>query len=160
MTDTDTDTDNARPATPALPADDGWDDLTLPCWLPELVVTPDAMQLFMFSAVTWNRHHIHYSRDAAVREGLPDTPVHRALLGNYFARMLGRWAGHDAALCELSWKVHRSAFPGRPLRVLGQAEAREMRGNGSHVRISLTMLDDRGETVASGTALLAPPRTT
>lgn len=135
---------------------DEWDELMLPDWLPELVITPDAMQLFMFSAVTWNRHHIHYSRDAAVREGLPDTPVHRALLGNYFARLLGRWAGPDVPIRELSWKVQRSAFPGRPLRVRGQIEARERHDGRTHLRCTLTMLDDRGETVATGTALLAP----
>lgn len=133
-----------------------WAELALPAVLPELVVTPDAAQLFMFSAVTWNRHHIHYSRDAAVRDGLPDVAVHRALLGNYFARLLTQWAGPSAQVRELSWKVQRSAFPGRPLRVQGQAVERHPLGAGYGLRCSLTMLDDTGHTVATGTALLAP----
>ena len=32
-------------------------------------VLPTPMQLFMFSAVTWNRHHIHYSADEAPEVG-------------------------------------------------------------------------------------------
>lgn len=141
------------------PTNDDWTDLPLPAWLPELVVQPDAMQLFMFSAVTWNRHQIHYSRDAAVRDGLPDTPVHRALLGNYFARLLGRWAGSQAQIRHLSWKVSNSAFPGRPLRVRGQATEREQHGDAVLLRCQLVMLDDRDQTVATGTALLAAAAT-
>ena len=42
----------------------------LPLVLPELRVLPTPMQIFMFSAITWNRHHIHYSADAARAEGV------------------------------------------------------------------------------------------
>jgi hypothetical protein len=45
-----------------------WSACGLPVVLPELTITPTHMQIFMFSAATWNRHHIHYSRDAAIRE--------------------------------------------------------------------------------------------
>ena len=70
-----------------------WSDFSLPTILPELVVTPTHSQIFMFSAATWNRHHIHYSRDAAIAEGLPDVVVQRALIGNYFVRLLTNWMG-------------------------------------------------------------------
>ncbi len=36
-----------------------WDQLQLPAPIPELVVKPDHMQIFMFSSVTWNHHRIH-----------------------------------------------------------------------------------------------------
>jgi hydroxyacyl-ACP dehydratase HTD2-like protein with hotdog domain len=55
-----------------------WSQLQLPAPIPALVVTPDHTQIFMFSAATWNRHHIHYSKDAALAEGLPDVVAARA----------------------------------------------------------------------------------
>jgi hydroxyacyl-ACP dehydratase HTD2-like protein with hotdog domain len=51
--------------------------------LGELVKKPDRRQLFMFSAITWNRHAIHYDRQSAREEGLPDVVVQRALIGNF-----------------------------------------------------------------------------
>lgn len=51
--------------------------------LSKLVKTPDRQQLFMFSAITWNRHAIHYNRQHARDEGLPDVVVQRALVGNF-----------------------------------------------------------------------------
>jgi hypothetical protein len=132
-----------------------WQELSLPLWLPELVVTPDAMQIFMFSAVTWNRHHVHYSRDAAVREGLPDVVVQRALIGNYFARLLWRWGGPQVLVSELRWKVLRSAVPGRPLKVQGVVRERDLHAGALHLHCDLSMLDDTGQTVATGSAVLA-----
>lgn len=133
-----------------------WAELALPATLPQLVVTPDAAQIFMFSAVTWNRHHIHYNRDAAVRDGLPDVAVQRGLLGNYFARLLTQWTGPAAHVRELSWKVQRSAFPGQPLRVQGEAVERDQLDGQICLRCTLTMLNDSGHVVASGAAVLAP----
>lgn len=137
---------------------DEWQQLPLPLWLPELVVTPDAMQIFMFSAVTWNRHHIHYSRDAAVREGLPDVVVQRALIGNYFARLLSRWGGPQVLVSELQWKVLRSALPGKPLQVQGVVEERSMSDGLVRLHCSLRMLDETQQQVASGSAVLVPAR--
>jgi hydroxyacyl-ACP dehydratase HTD2-like protein with hotdog domain len=59
--------------------------------LGELVKKPDRRQLFMFSAITWNRHAIHYDRQRAREEGLPDVVVQRALIGNFFAQLLDQW---------------------------------------------------------------------
>ena len=89
-----------------------WENISATTQIPELIVCPDHTQVFMFSAVTWNRHHIHYSKDAAISEGLPDIVVQRALIGNFLARLITNWVGDSAELCKLAWKVTRSALPG------------------------------------------------
>jgi hydroxyacyl-ACP dehydratase HTD2-like protein with hotdog domain len=122
-----------------------------PATLPELVLHPDHMQIFMFSAITWNRHHVHYSKDAAIDEGLPDVVVQRALLGNYFARTLTDWAGEDAEIRELTWKVRSSATPGSRLRCQGTATAdREL----NFIACDLQIVRDDDALVASGSAQL------
>ena len=73
-----------------------WEKVSATTQIPELIVYPDRTQIFMFSAVTWNRHHIHYSKDAAVSEGLPDIVVQRALIGNFLARLITAQAGLES----------------------------------------------------------------
>lgn len=91
----------------------------LPVVLPELRVRPTPMQLFMFSAVTWNRHHIHYNAEAARAEGHPDVVVQRTLIGNYFARHAGAWLGSAGRIGRLVWRVTGPAVPDQWLRCNG-----------------------------------------
>ena len=87
----------------------------LPVVLPELHVLPTPMQIFMFSAVTWNRHLIHYNADAARAEGHPDVVAQRSLIGNYFARHAGAWLGPAGRIARLSWRVTGPALPNQGL---------------------------------------------
>jgi hydroxyacyl-ACP dehydratase HTD2-like protein with hotdog domain len=76
----------------------------------------------MFSAVTWNRHHIHYSKDATVSEGLPDIVVQQGLIGNYLARLITNWNGNSTELCKLTWNVTRITLPGKDIICQGKIE--------------------------------------
>lgn len=131
-----------------------WSRLQLPAPIPALVVTPDHTQIFMFSAATWNRHHIHYSKDAALAEGLPDVVVQRALIGNFFARLLAGWLGDTGDIRELSWKVSASAVPGAALRIEGDALAVNVGGGHRDVDCALRITDAGGRAIASGRARL------
>ncbi len=120
----------------------------LPSTIPELVVVPTTTQIFSFSAVTWNRHRIHYDKDAARAEGHADVVVQRALLGNYFASLLDQWLGQHGEVRKLSWKVLSSAVPGKQLRCLGEASIDERKAAHCEMRI----IDELGILVATGEA--------
>jgi hydroxyacyl-ACP dehydratase HTD2-like protein with hotdog domain len=127
---------------------------SLPAGIPELRVTPDSMQIFMFSAVTWNRHHIHYSKDGAICEGLPDVVVQRALIGNFFARLLTNFMGEHGEIRALSWKVLNSATPGKGLCCRGEVIAREEQSSTRFLLCDVHMIDEGGNTIATGNAKL------
>lgn len=131
-----------------------WSLPHLPAPLPELVLVPTHTQIFMFSAATWNRHHIHYSKDAAIAEGLPDVVVQRALIGNYFARLLTDALGDAGEVRQLSWKVSASAVPGKALHMQGDAVA--LAGDAAHRELAceLRISDADGRAIATGTAQL------
>lgn len=146
-------------------------DVALPLVLPELVVEPTAAQVFMFSAATWNRHHIHYSRDAAVREGHADIVLQRALLGNLFARHAQAWLGTAGSVRRLAWKVLSSALPGQALRCNGVVSGAatdalpgalegsappgdEPGAQGPRLRYEAALQDDAGRTVATAEGVL------
>jgi hydroxyacyl-ACP dehydratase HTD2-like protein with hotdog domain len=133
-----------------------WPALRPPVTIPELVVVPDHVHIFMFSAVTWNRHHIHYSKDAATAEGHSDVVVQRALLGNYVARMITQWIGDSAELRALHWKVLRSASPNQPLKCCGELlEFRDTDlGRQAWCEVQIVATDD--SPIVVGTASIQP----
>lgn len=134
------------------PAELPWDELALPLRLPELSVLPTAAQLFMFSAVTWNRHHIHYSDEAARAEGHAGIVVHRGLLGNFLARMLTGWLGDSGQIRTLSWRVLRSAGVDAPLRCEGEVIAQEAQRSRRLLRCELRVVDVDLNPIAEGAA--------
>jgi hydroxyacyl-ACP dehydratase HTD2-like protein with hotdog domain len=126
----------------------------LPFALPELWVSPTPAQVFMFSAVTWNRHHIHYSAEAAKAEGHAGVVVQRGLIGNFLARLLTRWLGRSGEVRKLSWKVVKSVLPGQAPRCQGEVIAAERRGGKTWLTCALRMVDAGGDLVAEGRAEL------
>lgn len=115
--------------------------------IPDLVVEPNALQIFSFSAVTWNRHRIHYDKDAAIAEGHKHVVVQRALLGNFLAALLENWLGERGAVRKLSWKVLSSALPDQPLRCHGTALIER-----NVASCELTIESDQGDVIAKGKA--------
>jgi len=129
-----------------------WEEITATTQIPELVVCPDHKQVFMFSAVTWNRHHIHYSKDAAVNEGLPDIVVQRALIGNFLARLITDWIGDVAEIRKLAWKVVRSALPGKEIFCRGKIKEIKNSEDCKYLICELTASNQNDELIATGEA--------
>jgi hydroxyacyl-ACP dehydratase HTD2-like protein with hotdog domain len=131
-------------------------ELGIPAEIPEFSITPDHTQIFMFSAVTWNRHHIHYNKDAALDEGHGGVVVQRALIGNFLARLLTSWLGAAGEIRALSWKVVRSALPNQSLRCRGTVAERT--DSGLLLSCEVVVLNQEDQPIATGqaTVRLAP----
>jgi hydroxyacyl-ACP dehydratase HTD2-like protein with hotdog domain len=129
-----------------------WEDVSVTTQIPELTVCPDHTQVFMFSAVTWNRHHIHYNKDAAVSEGLPDVVVQRALIGNFLAKLMTNWIGDGAELRKLAWKVTRSALPGKDIICRGRIKDKTDSEGEKCIICEVTASSENDELIASGDA--------
>ena len=131
-----------------------WERITVATKIPELAVCPDHKQVFMFSAATWNRHHIHYSKDAAVNEGLPDIVVQRALIGNFLARLITDWVGDVAEIRKLAWKVVRSALPGKEIFCRGKIKEIKNSEDRKYLICELTASNQNDELIATGEATI------
>lgn len=129
-----------------------WDRIDTSTQIPALRVCPSRMQLFMFSAITWNRHRIHYDRDAAMGEGLPDIVVQRALIGNFLARLITDWVGDSAELRTLEWKVTRSALPDKEIVCRAGIKKRVESEAEKYLVCEVTATDEDEQVVASGQA--------
>lgn len=83
-------------------------------------VTPDAVMLFRYSALTGNGHRIHYDLDYVMTvEGYPGLVVHGPLQATLLADLLRRHAPAGAKLAKISFRGQRPAFGGRPLTLVG-----------------------------------------
>ena len=79
--------------------------------LPTVVRNASRVQLFLYSAATWNPHRIHYDVDYARFEGHPDIIVHGPLQGAWLSQYVTDWAGPAGRMLELRWQNRASAVP-------------------------------------------------
>lgn len=123
------------------------------------VHAPSTVQLFRYSAATWNTHRIHYDRQYALAEGYPDVLVQSHLHGAFLARYCTEWAGPEGTLLELSLRVRRFATAGETLTIVGVVSAIAWLA-GERAQIELELIETRasdGEVCVTGTARVELP---
>lgn len=83
--------------------------------------TPNEVDLFRFSAVTFNGHRIHYDLPYATGvEGYPALVVHGPLLASKLLDLAMRTKGANAT--RFSFRARRPAFVNQPLRFIADAD--------------------------------------
>ena len=81
-------------------------------------LTPDAVLLFRYSALTGNGHRIHYDLDYVTREeGYPGLIVHGPLQATWLADLVRRERG--GTLRSFSFRGRRPAFHGNAMTLAG-----------------------------------------
>jgi hydroxyacyl-ACP dehydratase HTD2-like protein with hotdog domain len=113
--------------------------------IPPLVKEPTAMQLFLFSATTWNAHRIHYERPYAEAEGYPDVIVQSHLHASFVAEAVMRAIGDRGRLIRLGWQNRGIAVPGDTLVCQGRATGAEPLDGGIRVDYELDERNQREE---------------
>jgi hydroxyacyl-ACP dehydratase HTD2-like protein with hotdog domain len=88
--------------------------------LPVMTKQANRAQLFLYSAITWNPHRIHYDRDYARFEGHPDVIVHGPLQGSWLTQYVTDWAGPAGRLVTVAWQNRASALPERDVVFRGR----------------------------------------
>ena len=111
-------------------------------------ITPDAVLLFRYSALTFNGHRIHYDRQYATEvEGYPGLIVHGPLIATLLLDLLRRELPH-AQITGFAFKAVRPTFDLHPFSVHGKPSA-----DGRSVE--LWAQDHEGWLTMQGTATLA-----
>jgi len=125
--------------------------------IPPLEVSVDQLQMFFFSAVTYNGHRIHYDRSWAIDvEGYGDIVVQGPLQAALLARVVTDWMGGAGTLLSYAVQNRASAFPGEDLTFSGTiTAAREQDGRGV-VELKIEGTRD-GKMLMPGTATVSLP---
>jgi len=115
-----------------------------------LAKKPTHMQLFMFSAVTWNRHLIHYNTEFAKHDGLKDVATHRALMGNFLTQMLSDWVGDFGRVSKVEWSIREGAYPGDVLTCKGKVLRKRSDGDKKSIECEIWIENQEGKILAPG----------
>jgi acyl dehydratase len=144
-----------RPAAPAAPnpvaAGPGSPHPVVMTW------TPTSVQLFRFSAVSWNAHRVHYDLQFARQAGFPGVLVQSTLHGEMLARAALTAAGNGARLRRIAWRNHHPAFAGQTLRYAVTPCGRPEQSGGTLPGPAVVAWDQQGRACASADVVLTVP---
>lgn len=118
--------------------------------LPDLVVAPSALQLFRYSAVTWNAHRVHYDEAWAKHEGHEGLLVHSHLHAANALRAATDGLGPDWRIAHVSYRIVRPSTAGRTLRATAQVSS--VSDDGRELELRLVEYDDGDRPCLEGTA--------
>ncbi|WP_327399121.1 MaoC/PaaZ C-terminal domain-containing protein [Streptomyces sp. NBC_01288] len=108
-------------------------------------LTPDAIRLLRFGAVTRNAHLIHYDTEFARSEGLTGPVVMAQLHGCLFHRAAAEFAGAGGQVREVGWRNRAPARVGDRLVVTGTV--RSVDAVGGEITLDLVERCGSGEVV-------------
>lgn len=120
--------------------------------LPELKKTPTRIQLFRYSAITWNSHKIHFDKTYAIEEGYPDILVQSHLHGAFLTQMCTDWMGEKGMLKSFSISVKNYAIPGDTLICSGVVTEKRIENGKGLIYIDLLEKNQNETICATGKA--------
>jgi hydroxyacyl-ACP dehydratase HTD2-like protein with hotdog domain len=120
--------------------------------VPPRVWAPGEVQLFLFSAATWNSHRIHYDAVYARHEGYEGVLVQSHLHACFIATTVRAYCGSGARLTAIGWQNRAPAIAGDRLTVTGTVAAVEPSDGGRVVTFDLEEHNQRGELCVRATA--------
>ncbi|MER7794807.1 acyl dehydratase [Streptomyces sp. NPDC097640] len=112
------------------------------------------VQLFRFSAVSWNSHRIHYDTGFAASEGFPDVVVQSTLHGETLSRYALQWAGPGAVLASVSWRNQATAVAEEQLTWTATVRTAEPCDAGVLVALDVAVLKGDGAPCVTGQVVL------
>ena len=119
-----------------------------------LIKRPTNVELFRFSAMTWNSHRIHYDKVYAQSEGYPDVLVQSHLHGCFLLQAVMDWAGPRSRVLGFRWQNRGIAIPGDVLTCAGKV----IKAEAGVVECELEERNQKGELCAPGWARVELPR--
>jgi len=127
--------------------------------IPPLVKKPDEVQLFCFSAVTWDTHRTHWDAPfARAVDKLPGMLTHGHLQAAFLGQLLASWAGPRARLTRLVYRNQGMVIPGDTLTCAGKVTEKLEEDGKTLVKCQVWAENQKGEMPTTGEATLELPR--
>ena len=121
--------------------------------LDERMHEPSNVSLFLYNAVIWNPHRIHFDEAYTTQvEQHPGIVVDGPLQGDWLSQAVTEWLGDDGALVELEYSNRRAAYLGERLRAGG--EVIEVDRDGGTVTLALYIKNADDTVISPGRAVV------
>ena len=125
--------------------------------IPTLEKRPGLRQLVMYAGASEDYYEVHYDRDFARSEGLPDAIVHGALKSGFLGQLLTDWIGDRGRIRKLEVQYRGMDVQGKPIYCKGRVTRRYQDGGQYLVECEVWTENGRGSKTTPGTALVALP---
>jgi hydroxyacyl-ACP dehydratase HTD2-like protein with hotdog domain len=125
--------------------------------LPEREFIVDNVELFMYNAVLWNAHRIHFDYPYATQvEAYPGLVIAGPQMGDWLSQCVTDWLGEDGDLESLEYRNRKAAYIGDVLYSGGSVSAVDaVQGR---VSLKLFIRNQEGEEILPGGATVCFPR--
>jgi 3-methylfumaryl-CoA hydratase len=125
--------------------------LTIGDELPQRAHCATNVSLFLYNAIVWNAHRIHYDeRYATDVENHPGVVIDGPLQGDWLTQVVGDWLGDDGELLEFEYSNRRAAMLGETLTAGGTLTAID----GERVTLEIFIRNEAGEITTPGRAVV------
>jgi hydroxyacyl-ACP dehydratase HTD2-like protein with hotdog domain len=122
--------------------------------LPRLKHTATPLQLFRYSAVTWNPHRIHFDEAYARKEGHAGVALHSHLRAALALRCVTEGLGPDWQLTNVAYRLRKPVYA--PVDVAYTARVTAVQGD--TMTLELIEEDSSGDVGFEGTARVTKTR--
>lgn len=135
-----------------------FDDIAIGEVIPTLVKKPDELQLFCFSAVTWDTHRTHWDAPFATDvDKLPGILTHGHLQAAFLGQLLSSWAGPQARIVRFAYRNQGMVIPGDTLTCSGKVTEKSETNGIALVTCQVWAENQKGEIPTTGEATLELP---
>ncbi len=121
--------------------------------LPERRFEPDTIQLFLYNAILWNAHKIHFDLPYAVDvEGYPGLVMAGPLMGDWLTQTAIEWAGEQGRLLSIEYSNRQASYIGDVLTSGGTIKS--INTNDSTVELDIFVKNQHGDVLTPGVAIV------
>ena len=122
--------------------------------LPTLRKDPTTQQLVMYAGASGDYYQIHYDRQFALGNGLPDVILHGALKNAFLGQLMTDWIGEQGRLARLSAQYRGMDVPGTPIFARGVVTRK---GEDGEVECDIWLENAEGKRTTPGSAVVVLP---
>ena len=119
--------------------------------LPQREFKPDNVQLFLYNAILWNAHRIHFDETYTTEvEGYPGLVIAGPMIGDWLHQCVEDWLGEKGRLVSMEYSNRIAAYIGETLHCGGNVIALD--SDSQEAQVEVFIKNEAGEIVAPGEA--------
>ena len=125
--------------------------------IPSLTDKPTSQRLVMWAAASGDFYQIHYDKDFALGNGLPERITHGALKHALLGRLVHQWAGDEGRVKKVACQYRGMDIVNEDVTCHGVVKRKYQDGNENLVELELWTETPQGQKTTPGTAVVALP---
>ena len=119
--------------------------------LPERSHTATNVSLFLYNAIIWNPHRIHYDETYTTQvEKHPGIVIDGPLQGDWLNQVVVNWMGDNGTLTKFNYSNRRASYLGETLTSGGVITAIDT--DAGTVDMDIFIKNEKGDVITPGTA--------